>query len=96
MNGCKNVNEASIVNSQHVVRYKSKITHCPVDSILSEYIATITLDDVKKSSIDEVLEVLIGVGSFTNMGCFDKQSLFVSFFYLLHDKKSRRWHITKV
>ena len=43
--------------------------------MLSEYIATITLDDGKKNSIDEVLEVLIGARSFTNMSCFNKQSL---------------------
>ena len=81
MNDYKNANKVSmllkliVVNSQHVVRYKSKFTHCSADSTLSEYIATITLDDVEKKSIDEVLEVLIGAGFFTNMSCFDKQSL---------------------
>ena len=81
MNDCKNANEVSmllkliVVNSQHVVRYKSKITHCSADSTLSEYIAIITLDDGKKNSIDEALGVLTGAGSFTNMSCFDKQSL---------------------
>ena len=81
MNDCKNANDVSmllkliVVNSQHVVRYKSKITHCSADSTLSEYIATITLDDGNKNSIDEALEVLIGAGSFTNMSCFDKQNL---------------------
>ena len=30
---------------------------------------------MEKISIDEVLEVLTGVGSFTNMSCFDKRSL---------------------
>ena len=81
MNDCKNANDVSmllkliVVNSQHVVRYKSKITNCSADSTLSEYIATITLDDGNKNSIDEALEVLIGAGSFTNMSCFDKQNL---------------------
>ena len=81
MNDCKNANEVSmllkliVVNSQHVVRYKSKITNCSSDLTLSEYIATITLDDGNKISINEVLEVLIGAGSFTNMSCFEKQSL---------------------
>ena len=81
MNDYKNANKVSmllqliVVNSQHVVRYKSKFTHCSADSTLSEYIATITLDNVEKKSIDEVLEVLIGAGFFTNMSCFDKQSL---------------------
>ena len=81
MNDCKNANEVSmllkliVVNSQHVVRYKSKITNCSADLTLSEYIATITLDDGNKISINEVLEVLIGAGSFTNMSCFKKQSL---------------------
>ena len=81
MNDCKNANEVSmllkliVVNSQHVVRYKSKITNCSADLTLSDYIATITLDDGNKISINEVLEVLIGAGSFTNMSCFEKQSL---------------------
>ena len=81
MNDCKNANEVSmllkliVVNSQRVVRYKSKITNCSADLTLSEYIATITLDDGNKISINEVLEVLIGAGSFTNMSCFEKQSL---------------------
>ena len=55
--------------------HKSKITHCSADSMLSEYVATITPDDGKKTSIDEVLEVLPGPGSLTNMSCFNKQSL---------------------
>ena len=81
MNDCKNANDVSmllkliVVNSQHVVRCKSKITHCSANSTLSEYIAAITLEDGKKNSIDEVPEVLIGAGSFTNMSCFDKQNL---------------------
>ena len=80
MNDCKNANDVSmllkliVVNSQHVVRYKSKITHCSADSTLSEYLATVTLDDGNKNSIDEALEVLIGAGTFTNMSCFDKQN----------------------
>ena len=81
MNDCINANEVSmllkliVVNSQHLVKYQSKNTNCSTDSMLSEYIATITIDDGKKNSIDEVLEVLIGARSFTNMSCFDKQSL---------------------
>ena len=81
MNDCKNANEVSmllkliVVNSQRVVRYKSKITNCSADLTLSEYIATITLDDGNKILINEVLEVLVGAGSFTNMSCFEKQSL---------------------
>ena len=81
MNDCKNANDVSmllkliVLNSQHVVRYKSKITHCSAESTLSEYIATITLDDGNKSWIDEVLEVLIGAGSLINMSCFDKEHL---------------------
>ena len=62
MNDCKNANDVSmllkliVINSQHVVGYKSKITHCSADFTLSEYITTITLDDGKKISVDEVLE----------------------------------------
>ena len=81
MNDCKNANEATVllklivVNLQHIIRCKSKISNCSTDSLLSEYIATITLDDGKKNSTDKVLKVLIGAASFTNMSCFDKQSL---------------------
>ena len=65
----------SVVNSQHLVKYKSKITYCNVESTLSDYVTSLTLDDGEKITIDEVLEVLIGAGSFTNASCFDKQSL---------------------
>ena len=42
----------------------------------SEYISTIVLDDkIKKLSINEVLEVLIGVGTFTSTISFDTQDL---------------------
>ena len=81
MNDCKNANDVGmllkliVVNSQHVERCKSKITHCSADSTFSEYVATITLDDGNKNSIDEVLEVCTGAGSFINMSCFDKQNL---------------------
>ena len=42
---------------------------------LSEYISTIVPDDNEKLSINEVLEVLIGVGRFTVTSSFDTQSL---------------------
>ena len=54
MNDYKNVNKVNmllkliVVNSQHVVKYKSKITHCSTGFTLSEYTATINLDDGKK------------------------------------------------
>ena len=54
-----------LVDSYHFVRCKGKITHF-LDSQTSEYISTIVLDDKKRHSINEVLEFLIGVGTFTN------------------------------
>ena len=41
---------------------------------LSEYISTIVLDDNKKYSINEVLEFLTGVGTFTSTSSFHTQS----------------------
>ena len=42
---------------------------------LSEYISMIVLDDNKKFSINEVLEVLIGVGTFISASSFDTPRL---------------------
>ena len=63
-----------VADSNHFIRYKCKITHC-VDSLTSEYISTIVLDDNEKLSINEVLGVLIGIGIFTSTSSFDTQSL---------------------
>ena len=49
--------------------------HFLVTQTLSQYISTIVLDDSEKISINEVLEVLIGVGTFTSTSSFDTQSL---------------------
>ena len=56
------------------IRYKCKITHCLDSQTLSEYVSTIFLDDNEKLSIDEVLEVLIGV-TFTSTSSFNIKSL---------------------
>ena len=64
-----------VVDSNHFIRYKCKITHCLGSQTLSEYISTIILDDNEKPSINEVLEVLIGVRTFTSTSSFDTQSL---------------------
>ena len=64
-----------VVDFDHFVRYKCKMTHCLDSQTLSEYISTIVLDDNEKHSINEVLEVLIGVGTFTSTSSFDTQSL---------------------
>ena len=42
---------------------------------LSEYISMVVLDDNEKLLINEVLKVLIGVGTFTSISSFDTQSL---------------------
>ena len=64
-----------VVDSNHFIRYKYKITHCLNSQTLSEYISTIVLDKNKKLSINEVLQVLTGVGTFTSTSSFDMQSL---------------------
>ena len=58
-----------IVVSYHFIRYKCKNTY------ISKIISTIALDDNEKFSINKVLEVLIGVGTFTSTSSFDTQSL---------------------
>ena len=42
---------------------------------LSEYILAIVLDDNEKLSFNEVLEVLIAVGTFSSTSSLDMQSL---------------------
>ena len=63
------------VDSNHFIRYKCKITHCLDSQTLSEYISRIILDDNAKRSINEVLEVLIGVGTFSSTSSVDVESL---------------------
>ena len=64
-----------IVDSNHFIRYKCNIKRCLDSQISSEYISTIVLDDNEKLSINEVLQVLIGVGSFTSASSFHTQTL---------------------
>ena len=51
-----------VIDSNHFIKCKSKITRC----LDSEYILMIVLDDNEKLSIKQVLEILIGVGTFTS------------------------------
>ena len=55
------------------MRYKCKIMHC-LDFKTSEYISVIVLDDNEKLSINEMLKVLIGAGTFVSTSSFDTQS----------------------
>ena len=64
-----------VVDSNHFVRYKGNITHCLDSQTLSEYISMIVLDDNEKLSINELLLVLIGVGTFISTSSFDTQNL---------------------
>ena len=59
------------VDSNNFIRYMCKITHCLDSQTLSEYISTIVLDENEKLSINEVLEVLTGVETFTSTSSFD-------------------------
>ena len=56
---------------RHFIRYKCKIARCLDSQTLSGYISTIILDDNEKLSINEVVEVLTGVGTFTSTSSFD-------------------------
>ena len=61
------------VDSYHFIRYKCKITHCLDSQTLSEYISTIVLHDNEKFLINGVLDVLMGVGTFTSTNSFNTQ-----------------------
>ena len=61
--------------SKNANQIDCKIMHFLVTQTLSQYISTIVLDDSEKISINEVVEVLIGVGTFTSTSSFDTQSL---------------------
>ena len=78
MKGAKMLIRLIAVDSNHVIRYKCKITHCLDSRTLSKYISTIDneiLNDNETISINEVLEVLICVRTVTNTSSFDTQSL---------------------
>ena len=62
-----------VVDANHFIRYKCKITHCLDSQALSEYKSTIVLDDDEKLLINEVLKVPIGVGTFTSTSSSDTQ-----------------------
>ena len=66
-----------VVNSNHFIRYKCKATSrlsstTRLSNIIWIYIA---IDDNEKLYISEVLEVLIGVGTFSSTSSFDMQCL---------------------
>ena len=65
----------NVVNSNHFIRYKYQIMHCLDSQTLSEYISTTVLDDNEKLLINDVLVVLIGVGTFPSTSRSDTQSL---------------------
>ena len=60
-----------VVNSNHFIRYKSKTTS-RLSNIIWIYI---TIDDNEKLSINELLEVLIEIGTFSSTSSFDTQCL---------------------
>ena len=67
----------TVVNSNHFIRYKCKTTSrlsniTRLSNIIWIYI---TIDDNEKLSINELLEVLIGVGTFSSTSSFDTQCL---------------------
>ena len=65
-----------VVNSNHFIRYKCKTTsRLSSTTRLSNIWIYITIDDNEKLYINEVLEVLIGVGTFSSTSSFDMQCL---------------------
>ena len=64
-----------LVDSNHFIRYKCKLTHCLDSQTSSEYISMIAFGDNEKFSINEMLGVLISVETFTSTRSFDTQSL---------------------
>ena len=65
----------NVVTDLHLVKYKTRITHCNENSSLADFIATIKLDDGLSCDRYSLLEVLVGVGAFNEPTLFDKDSL---------------------
>ena len=63
-----------VVDSYYFIRDNYKTTPCLDSQTLSEDISTFALDN-KSPSINEVLEVLTGAGTFTSASSFDAQGL---------------------
>ena len=74
-----------LVDSYYFIRDNYKTTPCLDSQTLSEHISTFVLDN-KSLSINEVLEVLTGVGTFTGASSFDAKGL--QFFTMSELKKS--------
>ena len=74
-----------VVDSYYFIRDNYKTTPCLDSQTSSEYISTFALDN-KSPSINEVLEVLTGAGTFTSASSFDAQGL--QFFTISEWKKS--------
>ena len=72
-----------VVSSNNFIRHKCKPTHCGESKTLPRcqtlYITGyITIDDIEKLSINEVLGVLMSVGTFSNTSSFDTHCLILS------------------
>ena len=65
----------NVVNTSHVIKYKSRITHCDDGLSLLDYILSLKLDDASTIKFDDIAEVLVGAGSFVDSSAFDKESL---------------------
>ena len=55
----------------HVAQYKTKITHCDGSIKMADYFKKLLLDNGENLKTENILEVLVGAGSFTDISLFD-------------------------
>ena len=77
MEEAKMLIKSIVVNSNHFIRYKSKTTSrlSSITTLSNIIWIYITIDDNEKLSINELLEALIGIGTFSSTSSFDTQCL---------------------
>ena len=63
-----------VVTSNHLIRYKNRITHCDEVNSISEFIAQVKLDDGNILDANEVIELYAGA-SMTNLENVDVASI---------------------
>ena len=59
----------------HVAQYKAKITHCDGSIKTVDYFKKLLLDNGENLKTENILEVLVGAGSFTDISLFDTECM---------------------
>ena len=59
----------------HVAQYKAKITHCDGNIKMVDYLKKLLLDNGENLKTENILEVLVGAGSFTDIRLFDTECM---------------------